>query len=83
MSIKFYTVLMPDTKEYGVTTNGKGSLKSVAAMCGVPVKNVRAGMPSRGVPMIGEYKPPCTCGMDDNMHEGNCAIVEWEKAKRV
>lgn len=28
------------------------------------------------------YAPKCTCGMDDNMHESDCAIVEWEKAKR-
>ena len=24
--------------------------------------------------------PPCTCGMDDNMHETTCAIYEWAKA---
>ncbi len=29
------------------------------------------------------YVPRCTCDMDDNMHESDCSIVEWAKAKRV
>lgn len=30
-----------------------------------------------------DYSPRCTCGMDDNMHESDCAIVEWGKALRA
>ena len=27
------------------------------------------------------YKPRCTCTMDDNMHEPQCAITEWARLR--
>lgn len=52
ISIKFYTVKMPDGKEYACS--GK-SIKSVAKVHNVPAENVKVGADTLRIPDISKY----------------------------
>jgi hypothetical protein len=56
MTIKFWTLTMPDGNQYALITTGKASLKSVAVAHNLPLKNVKRGANDR-LPPWTDYKP--------------------------